>query len=153
MTAAHSAGLLLHRQAREPEVLLAHMGGPYWRGREEGAWSIPKGEFDPDVETAEGAAVREFREELGIDPPPGPYRDLGVFRYRSGKQLRVFAADGAGIPLADAVFGQFDLEWPPRSGRIARFPEVDRVSWVPLARARTLLVPGQRPALDALAEA
>lgn len=148
--AVHSAGLLLHRPGREPEVLVAHMGGPYWRGRDEGAWTIPKGEFDPAVESAEDAARREFREEVGLAPPPGPYRDLGEFRYRSGKRLRVFAADGATLPIADAVFGEFDLEWPPRSGRIARFPEIDRVEWMPSSRARALLVAGQRPALDAL---
>lgn len=151
MAAAHSAGLLLHRGGREPEVLVAHMGGPYWRGRYQGAWTIPKGEFDPAGEKAEDAAMREFREELGLEPPPGPYRDLGEFRYRSGKRLRVFAADGASVPIADAAFGEFAMEWPPRSGRIARFPEVDRVEWMPQARARELLVPGQRPVLDAFA--
>lgn len=156
-----SAGLLLHRRAAAAsgaaaaatEVLIAHMGGPYWARKDAGAWSIPKGEYDPRAETAVDAAVREFGEELGVAPPPGPYLDLGEFAYSSGKRVAVFAADGAGWRHPPFVYGEFELEWPPRSGRTARFPEVDRAEWVAIDRARDLLVTGQRPVLDALRDA
>ncbi|GAA2977401.1 putative NUDIX family NTP pyrophosphohydrolase [Microbacterium terrae] len=148
---ASSAGILLHRSTSDgPEVLIAHMGGPFWANKDAGAWSIPKGEFDPAVEQATDAARREFREELGLDPPCGPYRELGTFAYASGKRVTVFVADGAGFSLEGAVFGEFEMEWPPRSGRTASFPEVDRAEWMPVAAARERLVKGQRPALDAL---
>jgi predicted NUDIX family NTP pyrophosphohydrolase len=152
-----SAGLLLYRlgSARgvEPEVLVAHMGGPYWAAKDAAAWSIPKGEYDQDAEAAADAAVREFREELGVDPPEGPYAELGTWAYSSGKRVTVFVADGAGFAASadDFVYGTFELEWPPRSGRTQEFPEVDRAEWMPLAEARERLVKGQRPALDALA--
>ena len=154
--AVTSAGILLYRASPggEVSVLVAHMGGPFWARKNEGAWSIPKGEFDPDVESAEEAAVREFREELGVDPPAGPYVDLGTFAYSSGKRVTVFAADGAAFaaPAPAFTFGEFEMEWPPRSGRRQSFPEVDRAEWVPIDAARPLLVTGQRPALDRLAE-
>ena len=156
--ATMSAGILLYR--REPDgavsALVAHMGGPFWARRDEGAWSIPKGEFDPSQEPAWDAAAREFREELGVAPPDVPYVELGTFAYSSGgKTVTVFCGDGTGFLTSDAdraalVFGEFEMEWPPRSGRRQRFPEVDRVSWMPLAEARPRLVAGQRPALDAL---
>ncbi|WP_159500271.1 NUDIX domain-containing protein [Microbacterium sp. 18062] len=150
----HSAGLLLHRLgAAGVEVLVAHMGGPFWARKDAGAWSLPKGEYDPDAEAALDAAVREFREELGVDPPEGPYAELGTFPYASGKRVTVFVADGTGLPLDDVRFGEFEMEWPPRSGLTASFPEVDRVEWVTLDAARELLVKGQRPALDALERA
>ncbi|QAY61689.1 NUDIX domain-containing protein [Microbacterium protaetiae] len=146
-----SAGLLVHRRAGGVlEVLIAHMGGPFWARKDEGAWSIPKGEFDPETETAVDAAVREFREELGIDPPAGPYVELGTWAYASGKRVSVFAADGTGFAASDLAFGTFEMEWPPRSGRRAEFPEVDRAEWMPVDAARTRLVKGQRPALDAV---
>jgi predicted NUDIX family NTP pyrophosphohydrolase len=146
-----SAGLLLHRHGgRGVEVLIAHMGGPFWARRSEGAWSIPKGEYDPAGEEPLAAAHREFREELGVDPPSGECVDLGEFAYSSGKRLRVFALDGAGWEPGPYVFCTFALEWPPRSGRTQQFPEVDEARWVPADEARTLLVKGQRPALDAL---
>jgi len=146
-----SAGLLLHRGADEGlEVLIAHMGGPFWSRKDEAAWSIPKGEFDPRAEEAVNAALREFREELGVDPPPGPYTELGTWAYSSGKRVTVFAADGSAFHADGLTFGTFELEWPPRSGRRQRFPEVDRVEWMPPALARPRLVTGQRPALDAL---
>ena len=148
----HSAGLLLYRLTPDPEVLIAHMGGPFWSAKDEAAWSIPKGEYDPDAEAELDAALREFREELGVDPPPGPYAGLGVFPYSSGKRLTVFVADGAGFDPPSDGFGEFELEWPPRSGRTQSFPEVDRAEWMPISAARTKLVKGQRPALDALEE-
>jgi predicted NUDIX family NTP pyrophosphohydrolase len=153
--AVTSAGLLLYRLTdAEPEVLVAHMGGPYWAAKDEGAWSIPKGEFDEGDEPALDAARREFREELGVDPPDGPYAELGTFAYSSGKRVTVFVADGAEFPVdgVDFEFGEFEVEWPPRSGKRASFPEVDRVDWMSLAEARGRLVKGQRPALEALEE-
>ncbi|MFE7845798.1 NUDIX domain-containing protein [Microbacterium sp. NPDC057407] len=147
----HSAGLLLYRVTdAAPEVFIAHMGGPYWSSKDEGAWSVPKGEYDPDSETALDAALREFEEELGVAPPPEPYAELGTWSYASGKRITVFVADGAGFAPDEFVFGEFELEWPPRSGRTASFPEVDRAEWMPVADARAKLVKGQRPALDAL---
>jgi predicted NUDIX family NTP pyrophosphohydrolase len=149
--AVTSAGVLLYRLVEgTPEVLIAHMGGPYWAAKETGAWSIPKGEYDPDTETALDAALREFAEELGVDAPDGPYAELGTYAYSSGKRVTVFVADGAGFSLDGLVFGEFELEWPPRSGRMQSFPEVDRAEWTTTDAARERLVKGQRPALDAL---
>jgi predicted NUDIX family NTP pyrophosphohydrolase len=146
-----SAGILLHRgPADAPEVLLAHLGGPFWARKDAGAWSVPKGEYDPATESPRDAAIREFREELGVDPPPGPGIELGEFAYSSGKRVTVFALDGAGWDPAPFVFGEFELEWPPRSGRTRSFPEVDRAEWMPLPVAEPRLPAGQRPALDAL---
>jgi len=145
-----SAGILLYRLTPDLELLIAHMGGPFWASKDAGAWSIPKGEYDEGDEDALDAARREFREELGIDAPEPPYAELGTFAYSSGKRVTVFVADGAGLALDDLEFGEFDLEWPPRSGRTVRFPEVDRVEWTTPDAARERLVKGQRPAIDAL---
>lgn len=147
-----SAGILLYRLQPQPEVLIAHMGGPYWASKDAGAWSIPKGEYVDGEESALDAAQREFREELGVDAPEGPFAELGTFPYSSGKRVTVFIADGPGFSLDDLEFGEFELEWPPRSGRTASFPEVDRVEWMPLDEAREKLVKGQRPAIDRLEE-
>ena len=148
--ATTSAGILLYRLGPDPELLIAHMGGPFWAAKDAGAWSIPKGEFAEGDEAALDAARREFREELGLDAPDGDYAELGTFPYSSGKRVTVFVADGAGFSLDELEFGEFELEWPPRSGKTASFPEVDRVEWMPLPGAREKLVKGQRPALDAL---
>lgn len=146
-----SAGLLVYRRAGGVlEVLIGHMGGPFWTRKDEAAWSIPKGEFDPESEPAQDAAVREFREELGIDPPAGPYTELGTWAYSSGKRVTVFAVDGTGFAASGFVFGRFELEWPPHSGRRAEFPEVDRAEFMAVDAARGRLVKGQRLALDAL---
>ncbi|WP_434811034.1 NUDIX domain-containing protein [Microbacterium sp. bgisy189] len=148
-----SAGILLFRLADgNVEVLVAHMGGPFWASKDAGAWSIPKGELDADDEGALDAAKREFTEELGLTPPDVDYAELGTFAYSSGKRVTVFVADGAGFTVDGATFGEFEMEWPPRSGTRQSFPEVDRVEWMPLADARECLVAGQRPALDRLAE-
>jgi predicted NUDIX family NTP pyrophosphohydrolase len=147
----HSAGLLLYRLDPEPRVLIAHMGGPFWARKDEGAWSIPKGEYDPDAESPPDAAMREFREELGIEPPAGPAALLGTWAYSSGKRVTVFVAEGGAIDLDAVRFGEFEMEWPPRSGSTASFPEVDRVEWATFDRARAALAAGQRPAIDALA--
>jgi predicted NUDIX family NTP pyrophosphohydrolase len=146
-----SAGILLYRlDGGGVQVLIAHMGGPYWASKDAAAWSIPKGEFDPDHESALDAAHREFREELGIDAPAGDYAELGTFAYSSGKRVVVFVADGAGFDASGFSFGEFEMEWPPRSGETARFPEVDRAEWTAIDDARERLVKGQRPALEAL---
>ena len=150
-----SAGILLYRVAQTPgeevSVFVAHMGGPFWSRKDEGAWSIPKGELDDD-EPALDAARREFREELGVDAPDTPYAELGTFPYSSGKRVVVFVADGREFTASDFDFGTFEMEWPPRSGRTRTFPEVDRAEWMPISRARERLVKGQRPALDRLEE-
>jgi predicted NUDIX family NTP pyrophosphohydrolase len=153
--AVSSAGILLYRLVEEdaglaPEVLIAHMGGPYWAARDEGAWSIPKGEYEPDSESALDAAQREFGEELGVPAPEGPYGELGTFPYSSGKRVTVFVADGAGLSLDDLVFGEFELEWPPRSGRRQSFPEVDRAEWFRLAEAEERINPAQAAFLERL---
>lgn len=144
-----SAGILLHRTAPGLEVLIAHMGGPFWSRKDAGAWSIPKGVLDPG-EQPRAAALREFREELGVDAPALPDTELGTFRVSSSKRLVVFAAAAPAFPASGFAFGEFELEWPPRSGRMQRFPEVDRAEWTPVDAARERLVAGQRPILDAL---
>jgi predicted NUDIX family NTP pyrophosphohydrolase len=151
--AVTSAGILLYRLVESrPEVLIAHMGGPFWAAKDASAWSIPKGEYEPDFEAALDAALREFAEELGVSAPDVPYAELGTYSYSSGKRVTVFVADGADFSMDGLEFGEFELEWPPRSGRTQSFPEVDRVEWTDLDAARERLVKGQRPALDALEE-
>ncbi|GEP47305.1 NUDIX domain-containing protein [Microbacterium saccharophilum] len=151
--ATTSAGILLYRLGGtgEVSVLVAHMGGPFWAAKDEGAWSIPKGEYGED-ESALDAARREFREELGVDAPDVAYAELGTFAYSSGKRVTVFVADGAAFTETEFVYGEFEMEWPPRSGQTQSFPEVDRIEWMPVGRARARLVKGQRPALDRLEE-
>lgn len=148
-----SAGLLLYRLTPVPQVFVAHMGGPFWAKKDAGAWSIPKGEFDPEGEGALDAARREFREELGVEPPEVAWAELGTFAYSSGKKVVVFTGDGAGFSASAFAFGTFEMEWPPRSGRSQSFPEVDRAEWMDLDAARDALVKGQRAAIDALEKA
>jgi predicted NUDIX family NTP pyrophosphohydrolase len=137
-----SAGLLVYRRSGSGiEVLLGHPGGPFWARRDAGAWSIPKGEHDADEEPL-SAARRELREELGLEPPDSPVSDLGTTRLKSGKMIRAFAVEGEVDPAA-IVPAEFELEWPPKSGRIARFPELDRVEWFSLDEARSRLNPAQ----------
>ncbi|RZQ62224.1 NUDIX domain-containing protein [Amycolatopsis suaedae] len=150
MTGKRSAGILLYRTTTgRTEVLLGHMGGPFWARKDDGAWSIPKGEYESG-EQPQAAARREFTEELGLPVPDGELVDLGEVR-QSGKTVTVWALHGDLDP-ADVVPGTFDLEWPPRSGRIQRFPEIDRAAWFDLTAAETKLVKGQRPFLARLAE-
>ena len=147
-----SAGLLLHRERDGAlEVLLAHPGGPYWARRDDGAWSIPKGEVEPG-EAPYAAARREFAEELGVAPPEGDPLPLGEARQSGGKRVVAWALAGDLDPETVAS-STFEMEWPPRSGRRATFPEVDRVAWVDVETARRRLVPGQVPLLDALVAA
>jgi len=142
--------VLLHRRGPAgPEVLLGHMGGPFWARRDDGAWSIPKGEYAPD-EDPEAAARREFAEELGSPVPAAELVPLGELR-ASGKVLVVWAAEGD-LDATTCRSNTFSLEWPPRSGRVQEFPEIDRAAWFPLAEARTKLLKGQVPFLDRLGE-
>jgi predicted NUDIX family NTP pyrophosphohydrolase len=146
-----SAGLLLWRRAGgHVEVLLAHMGGPFWARKDDAAWSIPKGLYDEDEEPVV-AAMREFTEELGLPVPVSPDRlaSLGEIRQPSGKRLTVWAAE-ADLDPAAVVPGLFTMEWPPRSGKQAEFPEIDRVAWWSLGDAEVKLVRGQVPFLARL---
>ncbi|RMB59862.1 NUDIX domain-containing protein [Tessaracoccus antarcticus] len=146
----HSAGLLVFDDSgAEVRVFLAHMGGPLWARKDSGAWSIPKGLHDPDEEP-EDAARREFEEEVGVMAPAGVLTDLGEVRQRSGKVVRAFAVKGD-PGLAFVASNAFTMEWPPRSGRLAEFPEIDGAQWFTLAEARGKLVAGQVAFLDALA--
>jgi predicted NUDIX family NTP pyrophosphohydrolase len=147
-----SAGLVLFRERPDGdlEVLLGHMGGPFWARKDEGAWSIPKGELEPGEEPL-AAALREFAEELGHAPPPdGEIIELGEIRQKAGKRVIAFALQGDFDPQA-IVPGTFELQWPPRSGRTQSFPEVDRVAWFDLETAAAKIVRGQAELLDRLA--
>ncbi len=153
VAAKSSAGLLLFRRTAYPvgtEVLLAHMGGPFWSRRDAGAWSVPKGEYEPDEEPL-AAARREFAEELGLPAPVGEVIELGTVRQSAGKLVTVWAVEGDLDPDL-VVPGTFETEWPRWSGRMQRFPEVDRVAWTRLEEAAGKVVAGQRAFLDRLAE-
>ena len=146
-----SAGLLLFRRAdRGLEVLLGHMGGPFFARRDAGAWTVPKGEYEPG-EPAWDAARREFQEELGLPPPDGEALPLGEVRQTNGKIVTAWAVE-ADLDPATIVPGTFLMEWPPRSGRTREFPELDRVAWLGLDRAREVIVTAQAAFLDRLAE-
>ena len=147
-----SAGLLLYRTIHgDVEVLLGHMGGPFWARKDAGAWTIPKGEHGPD-DDPHAAAVREFTEEIGQPPPDGPDLPLGTVRQRAGKSVTVWAR-AADLDVTTIESNTFEVEWPPRSGRRQAFPELDRARWVPLTRARALVVTAQVALLDRLAAA
>ncbi|MGY1592329.1 NUDIX domain-containing protein [Geodermatophilus sp. SYSU D00708] len=145
-----SAGVLLYRRGPGGvEVLIGHMGGPFWARKDDGAWSIPKGEYG-DGEDPFTVARREFEEELGSPVPADDFLPLGELR-AGGKVLTVWAAEGD-LDAATCRSNTFALEWPPRSGRVQEFPEVDRAAWFALDGARTKLVKGQVPFLDRLSE-
>jgi predicted NUDIX family NTP pyrophosphohydrolase len=151
VTDKRSAGILLFRHSASGlEVLLGHMGGPFWARRDEAAWSVPKGEHDLDEEPL-AAARREFEEELGLPVPAGELMDLGSVRQSGGKTVTVWALEGE-IDPTQVVPGTFEMEWPPRSGRRSSFPELDRVQWCSPADARRRLVAAQRVFLDRLVE-
>ena len=151
MTGARSAGLLVFRRTGGGlEVLLGHMGGPFFARREAGAWTVIKGEYASD-EPAWEAARREFEEELGLPPPDGEAIPLGEVRQSGGKVVMAWAVEGDVDPEA-IVPGTFEMEWPPRSGRTQEFPELDRVAWFGLDRAREVIVKAQTAFLDRLAE-
>lgn len=145
-----SAGLLLYRRtASGVEVLLGHMGGPFWQRKDTGAWTVPKGEPAPG-EDAHAAALREFVEEVGSLPEGrGPDLPLGRVRQRSGKVVTAWAREGDLDPAA-AVSNLVEVEWPPRSGRTLAVPELDRVRWVPAAEAAPLMVSGQGELVERL---
>ncbi len=146
--AKKSAGLLMYRVKKSgAEVLLVHPGGPFWRGKEAGAWSIPKGELEGGEEPL-NAARREFSEETGVEPV-GPFHELGRVRLKSGKEVVAWAFEGDCDPAAIRS-NEFELEWPPRSGKRALFPEIDRAGFFDLERARELLNPAQAAFVDAL---
>ena len=153
MVAKLSAGLLLYRRVPDLEVLLGHMGGPFWSRKDEHAWSIPKGEYEPD-EDAFAAARREFAEELGSPAPELDhldlgYLDLGSIRLSGGKVLTVWAGE-ADLDATKIVSNTFDLEWPPRSGRVQAFPEIDRAEWFAPEAARIKLVASQAVFIERL---
>lgn len=147
-----SAGLLLFRHTSDGlEVLLGHMGGPFFARRDAGAWSIPKGEYEPAEEQAWDAARREFQEELGLPPPDGEAVPLGEVRQTGGKIVTAWAIQ-ADLDPATMAPGTFRMEWPPKSGQLQEFPELDRVEWFGLDRARAVIVKAQAAFLDRLAE-
>lgn len=144
-----SAGILAYRKgARRLEVLLVHPGGPYWRNKDNGAWSIPKGEIDA-TDDPEQTARREFAEELGPAASIGPLTAVGEVRQRSGKRVVAFIGEGEFDPTALAS-NTLEIEWPPRSGRRQIFPEVDRAEWFDIESARTKLIAAQVELLDRL---
>ncbi len=144
-----SAGVLVYRiRDGVVDVLIAHPGGPFWARKDDGVWSIPKGEYS-DGDDPWAAAQREFREELGLRVPTGPRIDFGPHKQPSGKVVTAFAVAGD-LDVTDARSNTFELEWPKGSGRMREFPEVDRVAWFPVAQARIKLLKGQRPFLDQL---
>jgi predicted NUDIX family NTP pyrophosphohydrolase len=140
---------MYRRGASKLEVLLVHPGGPYWRRKDEGAWSIPKGEINAD-EDAGLAAVREFAEETGV-ALTGPLQPLGEIRQRGGKRVIAFAVEGD-LDVAAITSNSFEIEWPPWSGKMQSFPEIDRAEWFDLPAAHVKIIDGQRPLLDRLAE-
>ena len=143
-----SAGILMWRR-RDPdiEVLLVHFGGPQWRNKDAGAWGIPKGLVEADEDLA-ACALREFEEELGVRPE-GALLPLDRIRQAGGKWVEAFATEGDLDPEA-IVSNLFEIEWPPHSGRLQEFPEVDRAAWFTVAEARTKILPSQIPILESL---
>jgi predicted NUDIX family NTP pyrophosphohydrolase len=148
--AKQSAGILAYRRSGDEwQVFLVHPGGPFWAKKDHGAWSIPKGEFDDD----EGeliAARREFREEVGQDID-GEFVKLTPRRQKSGKTIHAWAVEGD-VDESKLVSNEFEMEWPPRSGKMQRFPEVDRGQWFDMAEAKGRINPGQVPILEELAQ-
>jgi predicted NUDIX family NTP pyrophosphohydrolase len=147
-----SAGLLLYRVIDgEVEVLIGHPGGPFWARKDDGAWSIPKGEYT-EGEDPWTVAQREFTEELGKKAPVGARIDFDPVRQPSGKVITAFAVRGD-LDLDGTFSNTFEIEWPKGSGRLREFPEIDRAAWFPVAAARLKLLKGQRPLLDRLLSA
>jgi predicted NUDIX family NTP pyrophosphohydrolase len=139
---------MYRRRGGSFEILLAHPGGPFWARKDDGAWTLPKGEYD-DGEEALAAARREFAEETGV-AADGPFIELGELRQKSGKQVRAWAFESDCDP-ATLKSNLFEMEWPPRSGRMQSFPEIDRLAWFAPAEARVKLLPSQLPFLERLA--
>jgi predicted NUDIX family NTP pyrophosphohydrolase len=146
-----SAGLLAYKVdgAGVITVLLVHPGGPFWKNKHAHAWSIPKGEYGPDEDPAR-AAEREFEEELGISIPHGLWIDLGSIRQAGGKQVRAWAVRADSLSIDTVVSNTFELEWPPKSGTMQTFPEIDRAEWVSVPEATVRLVSAQMEFLHRL---
>jgi predicted NUDIX family NTP pyrophosphohydrolase len=142
--------LLYRGEGASLELLLVHPGGPFWAKKDRGTWSIPKGEYEPG-EDALVVAMREFEEELGASPPQGAPLALGELRQPSRKIITAFALRGDFDP-ARLQSNRFELEWPPKTGRLQSFPEVDRAGWFALREARDKIQPGQAPFIDRLLE-
>lgn len=143
----NSAGIVLHRRGEDGvEILLVHPGGPFWAKKDEHGWSVPKGEYDPETEDAEAAAVREFHEELGHPVPAGDRRELPSIK-AGKKTIKAWLIEGDLDPET-ITSNTFEMEWPPKSGTQASFPEVDRAGWFSLEAARTKLHKGQVPICD-----
>jgi predicted NUDIX family NTP pyrophosphohydrolase len=154
--ARRSAGIVPFRRSEDGalEVLLVHPGGPFWASRDLGAWSIPKGEVEPGEEER-ACALRELREETGAalpEPAEDELLALGEVRQKGGKVVIAWALEAAQLDADAIVSATFELEWPPRCGRLQTFPEVDRAAWLALPAAREKLLPAQAPLLDRLAE-
>ena len=146
---AFSAGLLLYRFGPTGlEVLLAHPGGPFWARKDEGVWSLPKGEYEEGADPM-AAARREFTEETGLEVPPGELVPLGQVTQKAGKRVTAWALEGD-LDISASSSNTFEMEWPRGSGRLREFPEVDRVEWLPLALARSKILAAQEPFLDRL---
>jgi predicted NUDIX family NTP pyrophosphohydrolase len=148
-----SAGLMLYRQAAEGsgiEILLVHPGGPFWRNKDQGAWTVPKGEFDDDEEPL-AAAQREFKEELGAPAPPGDYLTLGSIKQKGGKIVHAWAVK-ADFDPGKLESNTFTCEWPPYSKRMQEFPEVDRAEWFTPEVAKEKILAAQVPLIDGLLE-
>jgi predicted NUDIX family NTP pyrophosphohydrolase len=145
-----SAGLMMYRfKGNVLEVFLAHMGGPFWAKKDEGAWSIPKGEYG-DTEDPFAAAKREFKEETGLEPN-GNFVELQTLKQPGGKEIKAWAFEGDCDPSGISS-NTFELEWPPRSGEISEFPEIDRAEWFPTIAARMKILKGQTGFIDELCE-
>lgn len=143
-----SAGLLMYRpRGGRTEVLLVLPGGPWWRGRDAGAWSIPKGKIEKN-ESPLDAAQREFTEETGLQPT-GPFHELTPIRQKSGKRVQAWAFQGD-ADLTQFQSKTFEMEWPPHSGALQQFPEIERAAFFDLPTARTKILPAQSPLLDEL---
>ncbi|HEX6163678.1 MAG TPA: NUDIX domain-containing protein [Vicinamibacterales bacterium] len=146
--AKQAAGILLYRRGPSGvQVLLAHPGGPLWARKDYGAWTLPKGQFT-DTEAPLDAAKREFEEEMG-SAPTGDFRPLGTLKQPSGKVIHAWAAE-SDFDTANVKSNLFSMEWPPRSGKMAQFPEVDRAAWFSIDEARHKILKGQQPFLDRL---
>ena len=153
MAAKHSAGVLLYRRRDGGvEFLLVHPGGPFWRRKDTGAWSIPKGQIESEEE-ARACAIRELEEELGpaLELDPEDLIALGSIRQKAGKLVEAWAAE-ADFDPATLASNTFSMEWPPRSGSEQEFPEVDRAEWFGLEKAREKILPAQAELLDRLVE-
>ena len=143
-----SAGILLYRiRNKLPEVFLVHPGGPFWANKDGGAWTIPKGEFDEDEDPLD-AAKREFKEETGTKIS-GEFIELNPIRQKSGKIVLAWAVEGD-IEPTKIISNEFEMEWPPRSGKMKRFPEIDKASWFNLTEAKQKIIPAQSSLIEEL---